>query len=96
MSVMNLFNHRAVKLALVASALVALSACAAQGGYNTRSSSYYGQQQYGTDWTCIGGTVAGGVVGAVVGNQFGGGTGRTVLTGVGAAGGALAGHELAC
>jgi outer membrane lipoprotein SlyB len=40
------------------------------------------------------GAVAGGVAGAVVGNQFGRGDGRTVMTVAGAAGGALAGNEL--
>jgi outer membrane lipoprotein SlyB len=40
------------------------------------------------------GAVAGGVVGAVVGNQFGHGTGKTVMTVAGAAGGALAGNEI--
>jgi len=40
------------------------------------------------------GAVAGGVVGGVVGNQFGGGHGREALTLLGAAGGALAGHEI--
>jgi len=40
------------------------------------------------------GAVAGGVVGGVIGNQFGHGTGRTAATVLGAAGGALAGHEV--
>jgi outer membrane lipoprotein SlyB len=40
------------------------------------------------------GTVAGAVIGGVLGNQVGGGTGRTVATVAGAAGGAYAGHEL--
>lgn len=40
------------------------------------------------------GAVAGGVVGAVVGNQFGHGDGRKVMTVAGAAGGALAGNEI--
>ncbi|WP_420223238.1 glycine zipper 2TM domain-containing protein [Pigmentiphaga litoralis] len=40
------------------------------------------------------GAVGGGVVGGLVGNQFGGGNGRTALTLLGAAGGALAGHEV--
>jgi outer membrane lipoprotein SlyB len=39
------------------------------------------------------GVVTDGVVGGVIGNQFGHGTGRTALTLLGAAGGALAGHE---
>jgi outer membrane lipoprotein SlyB len=40
------------------------------------------------------GTIAGAVVGGVLGNQVGGGTGKTVATVAGAAGGAYAGHEL--
>lgn len=40
------------------------------------------------------GAVAGGVAGALIGNQFGGGSGRTVMTVAGAGGGAYAGHEI--
>lgn len=40
------------------------------------------------------GAVAGGVVGAIVGNQFGGGSGRTLMTIAGAGGGAYAGNEI--
>ena len=40
------------------------------------------------------GAIAGGVAGAVVGNQFGHGTGRSIMTVLGAAGGALAGKEI--
>ena len=40
------------------------------------------------------GPIAGGVAGAVVGNQFGHGTTKSVLTILGAAGGALAGKEI--
>lgn len=40
------------------------------------------------------GAVAGGVTGAVVGSQFGHGSGRTALGVLGAAGGAYAGHEI--
>ncbi len=40
------------------------------------------------------GAVAGGAVGAVVGNQFGRGDGRTVMTVAGGVGGALAGNEI--
>ncbi|MFM9890665.1 MAG: glycine zipper 2TM domain-containing protein [Rickettsiales bacterium] len=39
------------------------------------------------------GTVGGGVAGALVGNQFGGGSGKTLATLGGAAGGAYLGHE---
>jgi outer membrane lipoprotein SlyB len=41
-----------------------------------------------------GGAVLGGVLGAVVGNQFGHGTGRAALTGLGAVGGAVAGNNV--
>ena len=42
----------------------------------------------------IAGPVIGAVVGGVVGNQIGGGSGKDVATGVGAAGGAIAGHKM--
>ncbi len=40
------------------------------------------------------GPIAGGVAGAVIGNQFGHGNGRKILTVLGAAGGAYAGREI--
>ncbi len=40
------------------------------------------------------GAVIGGVLGAVVGNQFGHGGGRAVMTGAGAIGGAVAGNNI--
>ncbi|MEO8122593.1 MAG: glycine zipper 2TM domain-containing protein [Burkholderiales bacterium] len=40
------------------------------------------------------GAVIGGVLGAVVGHQIGGGTGKTLATGAGAVGGALAGNAV--
>ncbi|WP_049871213.1 glycine zipper 2TM domain-containing protein [Ramlibacter tataouinensis] len=40
------------------------------------------------------GAVGGAVIGGLLGNQVGGGNGRKVMTVVGAAGGALAGHQL--
>lgn len=40
------------------------------------------------------GAVAGGVLGAAVGNQFGKGNGRTAMTVLGAVGGGVAGHEV--
>lgn len=40
------------------------------------------------------GAVAGGVLGGVIGHQFGGGSGKKILTVVGAAGGAYAGHQV--
>ncbi len=41
-----------------------------------------------------GGAVAGGLVGGLVGNQFGSGSGRTVATVAGVAGGAYVGNEI--
>ncbi|MDD5029895.1 MAG: glycine zipper 2TM domain-containing protein [Rhodoferax sp.] len=40
------------------------------------------------------GTIAGAVVGGILGNQVGGGDGNTVATVLGAAGGAYAGHQV--
>ena len=40
------------------------------------------------------GAIAGGVLGGVIGNQFGGGSGKKILTVAGAAGGAYAGHQV--
>jgi len=40
------------------------------------------------------GAVAGGVIGALVGNQIGGGSGQKIATVAGAAGGAYAGHQI--
>ncbi len=41
-----------------------------------------------------GGAVAGGIVGGALGHQFGGGSGKTAMTILGAAGGAYAGNEI--
>ena len=40
------------------------------------------------------GTVAGGVVGGLLGNQMGGGNGKTAMTVLGVAGGAFAGNQI--
>jgi uncharacterized protein YcfJ len=42
----------------------------------------------------IAGTVIGGMVGGVIGHQFGGGSGKTLATVAGAAGGAVAGNQI--
>lgn len=47
-----------------------------------------------SDWKKYAAPVGGAVVGGVVGNQFGGGSGKTALTVVGALGGAFAGHKV--
>jgi uncharacterized protein YcfJ len=49
------------------------------------------QQQVG----CAGATVAGAVIGGAIGNQFGGGSGKDILTAGGAVAGGLAGNNAA-
>ncbi len=75
--------------------------------YPQGSSSNYAYSQYGVvqsidlvrlDGTTnngAGGTIAGAVIGGIVGHQIGGGDGNTAATVLGAVGGAYAGHELA-
>jgi outer membrane lipoprotein SlyB len=46
-----------------------------------------------SDWKKYAAPAAGAAVGGLVGNQFGGGSGKTALTVVGALGGAMAGHK---
>lgn len=45
---------------------------------------------------CATGTIGGALIGGAIGNQFGGGTGRDILTAGGAGAGALAGQSYAC
>ncbi|OQW87731.1 MAG: hypothetical protein BWK72_12595 [Rhodoferax ferrireducens] len=53
------------------------------------------QQQVATGSGTVGaGTIAGAVVGGILGHQVGGGSGNTAATVLGAAGGAYAGHAL--
>lgn len=47
-----------------------------------------------SDWKKYAAPAAGAVVGGVIGNQFGGGSGKTLLTIAGAVGGGLAGHKV--
>ncbi len=56
----------------------------------------YQQAQRQHEIACLGGTLGGALVGGAVGNQFGGGSGRDIMTGAGAAGGAVAGSRYAC
>jgi outer membrane lipoprotein SlyB len=46
-----------------------------------------------SDWKKYAAPVGGAVVGGVIGNQFGGGSGKTAMTVVGALGGGLLGHK---
>lgn len=45
---------------------------------------------------CLSGTLGGALIGGVIGNQFGGGSGKAILTGAGAATGAVQGNRYAC
>ena len=45
---------------------------------------------------CLSGTLGGALIGGALGNQFGGGSGRDILTAAGAGAGALAGQSYAC
>ena len=46
---------------------------------------------------CVGGTLAGAAIGGAIGNQFGGGSGQAILTGVGAfAGASTAANSMNC
>lgn len=45
---------------------------------------------------CLSGTIGGALIGGVIGNQFGGGSGKTILTAAGAAAGGLSGERYAC
>lgn len=47
-----------------------------------------------SDWKKYAAPAAGAVVGGVIGNQFGGGSGKTLLTIAGAVGGGLVGHKV--
>jgi outer membrane lipoprotein SlyB len=47
-----------------------------------------------SDWKKYAAPAAGAVAGGVIGNQFGGGSGKTALTVVGALGGAFVGHKV--
>jgi uncharacterized protein YcfJ len=54
------------------------------------------QAQRQHEIACLGGTVGGALIGGAIGNQFGGGTGRDILTAGGAAAGAVGGSRFAC
>ncbi|WP_170603000.1 glycine zipper 2TM domain-containing protein [Ruegeria arenilitoris] len=45
---------------------------------------------------CLSGTLGGALIGGAIGNQFGGGSGKTILTAAGAATGGVQGQRYAC
>jgi uncharacterized protein YcfJ len=72
------------KVILLAAALTGVSACST------------GNAQTDHELACAGGMLGGAVLGGLVGNQFGGGSGQAAMTAVGAGAGAFAGNRLAC
>ncbi len=55
-----------------------------------------GQARRQHEIACMAGTVGGALIGGAIGNQFGGGRGRTILTAGGAAGGGYLGNRYSC
>ena len=94
---------RSVSLALVPLALIG---CASNPRSQVDAPVYSGAPAYSdygyvrsiesvqSDRTSGGGAIVGGVLGAVIGHQFGGGTGRDLSTAAGAVGGAIVGNEV--
>jgi len=97
---MNRFTH------LVVSAFVAVALAFGPGGFaaaqsngkNAKCSNCGKVEQIRvveqSDWKKYAAPAAGAVVGGVIGHQFGGGSGKTALTVVGALGGGMAGHKV--
>jgi hypothetical protein len=83
------FHTRRVLAALGLVAGTALVACAP-------AATPYEQARRQHEIACMTGTVGGALIGGAVGNQFGGGSGRQILTAGGAAGGAMMGSQYAC
>lgn len=54
------------------------------------------QQARQHEIACVSGTLAGAIIGGAIGNQFGGGSGKDILTTAGAGAGAVAGSRYSC
>ncbi len=76
-------------------ALAALGLASAVGACAPAATPYQ-QAQREHEIACLGGTIGGALIGGAIGNQFGGGSGRTILTAGGATAGAVAGQRYAC
>lgn len=66
----------------------------ADDGYYRRDDSYYPQRTVGTEGGRTAATVIGGIVGAVVGSQVGGGSARYATSAVGSMLGGMAGRQI--
>jgi outer membrane lipoprotein SlyB len=94
---MNLFTHayRFATGTLVAAAFVLSAPASAQGNCQTCGTvvSLHSYEQAAAHGTGVG-AVGGAVVGGLLGNQVGGGNGRTLATVAGAVGGGFAGNAI--
>jgi outer membrane lipoprotein SlyB len=99
---MNTPHKSGLAMAMAVAAALALGGCADTNNTAYPSSPEVAYAQYGevqaielVPHNSMGmGTIAGAVIGGIVGNQVGGGDGKTAATVLGAAGGAYAGHSL--
>lgn len=72
-----------IGLFLTIPAIISLSACTSPAAQH--------------EVACVGGTLTGAVIGGAIGDRFGGGSGRTILTAAGAfTGGAAAASSMNC
>ncbi len=102
--------NKLTKITIAIVAVLSLGACASNRSYQQpqpQNTNYSNQQgvRYGTvqnitvsnnggSQTSGGGAILGALVGGVVGNRFGGGTGKDLSTVAGAFGGAIVGNEI--
>lgn len=99
--------NKLTKITIAIVAVLSLGACASNRGYQQPQYQNSNQQgvRYGTvqnitvsnnggSQTSGGGALLGAIVGGVVGNRFGGGTGKDLSTVAGAFGGAIVGNEI--
>ena len=92
--------HRAAKLQPAQPVQIAAAAPIAQAPQPAVPAGVFGTVESVKEVTTPGdgssgvGAIGGGIAGAVIGNQFGHGSGRSIMTVLGAAGGALAGKEI--
>ncbi|CUH45074.1 hypothetical protein [Ruegeria atlantica] len=81
-----------MKLKVIAVILGAAGALAACGPAPTPQQ----QQARQHEIACLGGTLGGALIGGAIANQFGGGSGKDILTAAGAVTGGVSGQRYAC
>ena len=80
--------HKLLPIFLLASAAM-LQACAPAATPQQQAARQH-------EIACMTGSIGGALIGGAIGNQFGGGSGKDILTAAGASAGALAGNSYAC